>query len=125
MAFGLQMTSGYRAGDDGWHGQNRARDYSNGFGPTAGMLAFARYLAGNYGSKLLELIYTPLGFGIKNGQVIPNSFWGADILAAQRYAPSRCPAPTRCSRRVHDASQTAVDVSDATGQYQAAWKREQ
>ena len=32
------------------------------------MLAFARYLASNFGSKLLELIHTPLGFGIKNGR---------------------------------------------------------
>jgi hypothetical protein len=66
--FGLQMTSGYRPGDKGWHGVNRARDYSNGTGPTPQMMQFAQYMANNYGRNLKELIYTPLGFSIKNGQ---------------------------------------------------------
>lgn len=70
-SYGLTMTSGNRPGDDGWHGINRARDYSNGSGPTPQMLAFARFLASNYGSNLKELIYTPLGFSIKNGQRVP------------------------------------------------------
>jgi hypothetical protein len=65
---GLQLTSGYRPGDPGWHGANRARDYSNGTGPTPQMLQFAQALAAKYGSSLKELIYTPLGFSIKNGQ---------------------------------------------------------
>ena len=67
---GLQLTSGYRPGDPGWHGANRARDYSNGTGPTPQMLQFARALAAKYGSSLKELIYTPLGFSIKNGQQV-------------------------------------------------------
>ena len=66
--FGLTMTSGYRSGDPGWHGQNRARDYSNSSHPTPQMMDFARFMAANYGGKLLELIYSPLGFSIKNGQ---------------------------------------------------------
>jgi hypothetical protein len=32
------------------------------------MMQFAQFLASNYGSNLKELIYTPLGFSIKNGQ---------------------------------------------------------
>jgi hypothetical protein len=32
------------------------------------MMQFAYYMASNYGSNLKELIYTPLGFSIKNGQ---------------------------------------------------------
>lgn len=69
--YGLQMTSGYRPGDPGWHGANRARDYSNGTGPTPQMMQFAQFLATNYGANLKELIYTPLGFSIKNGQKVP------------------------------------------------------
>jgi hypothetical protein len=70
--YGLQVTSGYRKGDPGWHGANRARDYSNSTGPTPQMMQFARAIAGQYGSNLKELIYTPLGFSIKNGaQVAP------------------------------------------------------
>lgn len=79
--FGLQMTSAYRPGDPGYHGMNRARDYSNGFGPTSQMMAFAKFMVGAYGSRLKELIYSPLGYGIKNGQKVPNSFWGATTVA--------------------------------------------
>jgi len=32
------------------------------------MMKFAQSMAGRYGSNLKELIYTPLGFSIKNGQ---------------------------------------------------------
>jgi hypothetical protein len=71
QSFGLQMTSGYRPGDPGWHGANRARDFSNGTGPTPQMMQFAQYLASTYGSSLKELIYTPLGYSVKDGQVVP------------------------------------------------------
>jgi hypothetical protein len=69
--FGLQMTSGYRPGDPGYHGINRARDYSNGSGPTPQMMQFAQYLYTTFGRNLKELIYTPLGFSIKNGRKVP------------------------------------------------------
>jgi hypothetical protein len=75
LAFGLSggrgPGQGYRPGDDGWHGQNRARDLS---GPPGAMLAFASMLFNTMGPKLLELIYTPLGKGIKNGQPVGLSF---------------------------------------------------
>jgi hypothetical protein len=32
------------------------------------MMDFAQFLAGTYGANLKELIYSPLGFSIKNGQ---------------------------------------------------------
>lgn len=68
---GLTLTSGYRPGSRGFHGINRARDYSNGYSPTPQMLAFATHMAQNYGANLRELIYTPLGFSIKNGRKVP------------------------------------------------------
>jgi hypothetical protein len=69
--YGLQITSGYRPGDQGYHGADRARDYSNGSGPTPQMMQFAQFMASSFGGNLAELIYTPLGFSIKNGQVVP------------------------------------------------------
>lgn len=63
--FGNTVTSAFRPGDPGWHGKNRARDYAGG-----NMLEFARTLANLMGSRLLELIHTPLGFGIKNGRKV-------------------------------------------------------
>jgi hypothetical protein len=70
-SMGLTTTSGYRPGDPGYHGANRARDFSNGTGPTPQMLAFAQKMAATYGNTITELIYTPLGFGIKNGKKVP------------------------------------------------------
>jgi hypothetical protein len=71
LSGGRGHNQGYRPGDDGWHGQNRARDLS---GPPATMLAFAKMLYDTMGPRLLELIYTPLGKGIKNGQSVGLSF---------------------------------------------------
>jgi len=68
---GLSLTSGYRPGSKGFHGINRARDYSNGYSPTPQMLSFATHMAQTYGANLRELIYTPLGFSIKNGRKVP------------------------------------------------------
>jgi Cell Wall Hydrolase len=81
--FGLQLTSDYRPGDSGYHGKNRARDYSNdGVGRgTPQQLAFAKYLVENYGSSLTQLIYTPLGFGIANGKKVGLDYWGSSVNA--------------------------------------------
>jgi len=66
--FGLTMTSGYRPGDDdSYHGLDRARDYA---GDPANMKKFASFMAATYGSSLKELIYTPLGYSISNGQTV-------------------------------------------------------
>ena len=67
-SFGLITTSGHRPGDPGFHGVNRARDLSNGGGETPEMNAAAAKMASQFGSSLTELIYTPMGFSIKNGQ---------------------------------------------------------
>jgi hypothetical protein len=67
---------GYRPGDPGWHGKNRARDYSGG-----NMMGFAKAVAAKFGGGLLELIHTPLGFGIKNGRKVGLGFWGPEINA--------------------------------------------
>ena len=65
---GLTTTSGFRPGDPGYHGANRARDLSNGGGETPEMNKVAGIMASQFGQSLTELIYTPLGFSIKNGQ---------------------------------------------------------
>ena len=77
-SFGNVVTSGYRPGDDGWHGRNRARDYAGG-----NMMGFARAMMA-YAPNLLELIHTPLGVGVKNGQVVPMSFFGGSVMADHR-----------------------------------------
>jgi len=81
--FGLQVTSAYRSGDPGYHGKNRARDYSNdGVGRgTPQQLEFAKQIIQNYGSSLEQLIYTPLGFGIAKGKKVGLDYWGASTNA--------------------------------------------
>lgn len=62
---GLTMTSGYRpgartsSGSLSMHGLGRARDYSNSYGPTPQMMAFAREMLRE--TRPTELLYTPLG----------------------------------------------------------------
>ena len=78
--FGLRVTSGLRPGDnDSYHGSGNAIDVAAPMTPQgeAAMLAFAKWMVEHYGSQLEELIHTPLGYGIKNGQKVPLSFWGS------------------------------------------------
>ncbi len=69
--FGVTVGSGIRrgaitsSGNRSYHAMGRARDFP---GPPAAMMRFALHLAQKYGSRLKELIYTPLGFAIKNGR---------------------------------------------------------
>jgi hypothetical protein len=71
-AFGLTMTSFKRNGGGGsYHDVGRAMDFSNSSGPTPQMMAFAQAMAGKFGGSMAELIYTPLGFGIKHGRKVP------------------------------------------------------
>lgn len=70
---GLTITSEFRPGSRGYHGTNQAKDYG---GSPDSMMRFARMMAEQFGTQLRELIYTPLGFGIKDGKRVPLSFWG-------------------------------------------------
>jgi hypothetical protein len=73
--YGLSLTSYFRAGDKGYHGLGRAMDFSNGVS-TPQQMEFAQAMVAQYGTSLKELIYTPLGFGIKDGVKVPLSYWG-------------------------------------------------
>ena len=71
-SMGLTMTSYKRSGpaNASYHNVGRAMDFSNSTGPTPQMLMFAQQMASSYGSRMAELIYTPLGYSIKNGQKV-------------------------------------------------------
>jgi hypothetical protein len=53
-------------------------DFSNGI-DTPQQKAFANQIISKYGKSIAELIYTPLGFGIKDGRQVPLSTWGDDV----------------------------------------------
>ena len=78
--YGLQMTS-FNTGEHAkgsLHYQNRAMDFSNGV-DTPEQKAFANALIAKYGANIAELIYTPLGFSIKDGKKV------APIASADHY----------------------------------------
>ncbi len=70
--FGLQVSSSLRQGDSGYHGRGLALDLSNGSGNTPQMLAFAQYMAANFGGELAELIYDAPGWSsnVKDGRAV-------------------------------------------------------
>ena len=80
-SMGLTMTSftGGKHAPGSYHYQGRAMDFSDSTGPSPGMMKFAQTMVAKYGSSLTELIYTPLGYAIKNGQKV------APYAAGQHY----------------------------------------
>ncbi len=74
---GLRVSSGARpgaitsSGNRSWHASGRALDLA---GSPADMLRFFNHAKSAYGSRLEELIYTPGGVGVKNGQ--PHRYTG-------------------------------------------------
>lgn len=81
--FGLAPTSFVRPGARtvtgglSYHALGRAMDFA---GPPGAMLAFAKAIARLAGPRLLELIHSPLGWGIKNGRVVPLSYFGPAVI---------------------------------------------
>jgi hypothetical protein len=78
--FGLHVSSGLRPvsittnGNHSLHETGFAVDLT---GAQDDMLRFAKYAVEHWGGQLEELIHTPLGYGVKNGQQVPLSFWGS------------------------------------------------
>ena len=78
--FNLHVSFGLRPGAITTNGNTSLHDSGDAIdlaGSTADMLVFAKYAAEHWGGQLEELIHTPLGYGVKNGQQVPLSFWGA------------------------------------------------
>lgn len=59
----ITSTTGGKHAPNSWHYKGRAWDFAGG-----NMLAAAKTIAAEFGDRLLELFFTPLGFSIKNGQ---------------------------------------------------------
>ena len=64
QSFGLKLTAGKddHANDGGFHPAGMAGDFSNSSGNSAQELAFAKYMADNFGGSLQELIYSDPNF---------------------------------------------------------------
>jgi Transglycosylase-like domain/Putative Flp pilus-assembly TadE/G-like len=78
--FGLHVSSGLRPNSITTNGNHSLHE--TGFavdlaGSPEDMLRFAKYAVEHWGGQLEELIHTPLGYGVKNGQQVPLAFWGS------------------------------------------------
>jgi hypothetical protein len=73
----LRVTSALRLGDPGYHGKGLARDLG---GPVSVMAAAGRWIQDTLAGALLEGIHNPT-LSVKNGKIVPASFWGAGTWA--------------------------------------------
>lgn len=83
---GMSMTSAYRDEPGSYHSTGQAADFSDGDDDTPGMQALATYIADNYQSQTLELIHSPFGRNIKNGQFVGDGLgtYGATTMGQHR-----------------------------------------
>lgn len=68
---GMELTSGLRFTDNGYHSKGMAADFSNtgaGMPSTPQMQALAAWIADNYAGITLQLIHSPFGRNIGQGQ---------------------------------------------------------
>ena len=112
--FGLGISSGKNdhskmtaAGFPSYHGSGEALDFSNGY-ETPQEMAFARYMVATQGSRLAELIYTPLGFSIKDGKKVP---------------PIAASAHHDHVHLAYDLGPPGVGAGDGIGQIKSLWTR--
>lgn len=84
--FGLDLTAGKNdhAADGGFHPRGMAGDFSNSGGNSPQELAFANFMASNFGPYMQELIYSDPGFGslIGGGKNVTGSgYYSSGTLA--------------------------------------------
>ncbi|WP_395705155.1 phage tail tape measure protein [Rhodococcus ruber] len=84
---GMEMTSGLRFTDNGYHSKGMAADFSDGFDSTPTMRALAAWIADNYAHITLQLIHQPFDRNIGQGQGFVGDgvgFYGAGTMAEHR-----------------------------------------
>jgi len=76
MGLSITSTTGGTHAPGSYHYMGRAFDASNGSSPTSEMNAYALAAASQWGSKITELFYDPLGWYIKHGAKVPGAIGG-------------------------------------------------
>lgn len=81
----MSITSTYRNTAD-LHGQGKAVDASNGYDDTPEMQEMAQWFYDRYQYQLAELIHSPFGNNVKNGDNVGDgmSFYGSGTMAEHR-----------------------------------------
>ena len=121
---GMTITSTYRNTAD-HHGAGKAVDFSDGTDSTPGMRRAAEWFYANYGKGLLELIHSPFGNNVKNGQNVGDGFglYGAGTMQAHRNhvhvaAPSPLGDPTTMVEQIAESGGSIFNPLNAV---KAAW----
>lgn len=84
---GMELTSGLRFTDNGYHSKGMAADFSDGFDSTPTMRALAAWIADNYADITLQLIHQPFDRNIGQGQGFVGDgtgFYGVGTMAEHR-----------------------------------------
>jgi hypothetical protein len=84
---GMQLTSGLRFTDDGYHSKGMAADFSDGGDAgTPTMKALAGFIADNYAPDTIELIHSPFDRNIGGGGFVGDGmgFYGAGTMSEHR-----------------------------------------
>lgn len=83
----LQLTSGLRYTDNGYHSKGQAADFSNaGAGGSPEMKHFANWIADTWGRETLQLIHSPFNRNIANGGDVGdgNGYYSAGTMSEHR-----------------------------------------
>ena len=80
---GMQMTSGLRFTDNGYHSKGMAADFSDGTASTPAMRQLAGWIADNFANRTIELIHDPFDRNIGAGNPVGDGygFYGAGTMA--------------------------------------------
>lgn len=98
----MTITSTYRDTND-LHGQGKAVDASNGYDDTPEMQEMAQWFYDRYRYQLAELIHSPFGNNVKNGENVGDgmSYYGSATMSEHR-------------NHVHIAAQAPLSDEDET-----------
>lgn len=79
---GMQMTSGLRFTDNGYHSKGMAADFSDGTASTPAMRQLAGWIADNFANRTIELIHDPFDRNIGAGNPVGDGygFYGAGTM---------------------------------------------
>jgi tape measure domain-containing protein len=82
----MQMTSGLRFTDNGFHSKGQAADFSDGYDSTPTMRTLAGWIADNYAPITLELIHQPFDRNIGSTGDVGDGlgYYGAGTMAEHR-----------------------------------------
>ncbi|MFI8976920.1 transglycosylase SLT domain-containing protein [Nocardia asteroides] len=101
----MQLTSGLRFTDDGYHSKGMAADFSDGTDSTPQMRQLASWFASNFMESTLELIHQPFNHNIKNATDVGD---GLGVYGARTMSQHRNHVHIALAKAIGDTSATVM-----------------